>query len=141
MTFAVVLGTTAVPKYRFGGRSPCAASSNFTSYVITICASIALSSLAAKKRPGLLKVVRTQYSENLTYDDRNPPCMSPMAERNILRTRGDHLIFQTASCLVTSHINETPRHEHVRLYVVCLVMMCRHRRHRDQCPFGNKRAI
>ena len=50
-TFARGSGMMEVPKCRLRGRI--APSSNLTSYVVTICASMDFISFAAKKRPGL----------------------------------------------------------------------------------------
>ena len=94
MTFAVGLGEEVAWNQMLGGRGP--SFGILTSYVMRICASIALSSLTAKNRPGLRDVVSFERRKFKIYD---LPSVATSAEGDIFVAQGNHLVLQTFAFL------------------------------------------
>ena len=116
MTRAVGLAAIEVPIPKSRGRV--AFSSSLMSYEMTKWASIELSVLAAKNRPGLQKYTKAQ---NLCSDSEGGvlPCVSAVSKYQVFRVSHGKLVFHAA--VFGTHVGKTEGIEHPRIIVYFVV--------------------
>ena len=102
-------------------------------------ASIALSSFAAKNRPGLHALsqhLRADRAADRVY----APRVLAVPERNVLERRVHELVLRAFSRLL-SHAREPERVEHFRVWVHCLVVGCCISRGGEERALGDERPV